>query len=91
MANKDVHRPGLHALILLATLALCGCGAFEGPQAGDDEHTLCYSRLATSPDQLHTLAKNSCSGAEPRFDKQSTDISACPLLVPERLYFSCAE
>jgi hypothetical protein len=72
-------------------LGLSGCGAFEGPQVGADEHTICYSRLATNPDQLRTLAKNSCGGAEPRFDKQSTDVSVCPLLIPERLYFSCAE
>ena len=76
---------------LALMLGLAGCAAFEGPQVGEDEHTICYSRLATSPDQLHTLAKNSCSGAEPRFDKQNTDISVCPLLVPERLYFSCSE
>ncbi len=78
-------------LSLALLLGLCGCGAFEAPQAGEEEHTLCYTRLATSPDQLHTLAKTSCSGAEPRYDKQATDVSACPLLVPERLYFSCTE
>jgi len=70
--------------------ALAGCAAFEGPQVGENEHTICYSRIATSPDQLHTLAKDACSGSEPRFDRQSTDISVCPLLVPERLYFSCS-
>ncbi|HUK60171.1 MAG TPA: hypothetical protein VLV50_13155 [Stellaceae bacterium] len=90
MANDDLHRPRDRVLILLL-LGLSGCGAFEGPPVGEEQHTICYSRLATSPDQLHTLAKNACSGAEPRFEKQSTDVSACPLLVPERLYFSCAE
>lgn len=104
MATDDLHRPGAHhaaprivvrkrafaaRLSLALLLGLCGCGAFEAPQAGEEEHTLCYTRLATSPDQLHTLAKNSCSGAEPRYDKQATDVSACPLFVPERLYFSC--
>jgi hypothetical protein len=90
MANDDLHRPHGRVLILLL-LGLVGCAAFEGPAVGEDQHTICYSRLATNPDQLHTLAKNACSGTEPRFEKQSTDVSACPLLVPERLYFSCTE
>lgn len=101
MATEELHRLGagqpagpigalIRRLPFALMLGLAGCAAFEGPQVGEDEHTICYSRLATSPDQLHTLAKDACSGSEPRFDKQSTDISVCPLLVPERLYFSCS-
>ncbi len=88
MAHDVLHRPRVRALALLL-LGLGGCGAFEGPPVGEEQRTICYSRLATSPDQLHALAKTACNDAEPRFEKQATDVAACPLLVPERLYFSC--
>jgi hypothetical protein len=74
----------LGILVLLA-----GCAAFEGPQSTAGHHTLCYTRLATSAAEVHTLAKDACGGSEPRFEKQEMDLSACPLLVPERVYFRC--
>lgn len=70
-------------------LALAGCAAFEGPQPTETVHSLCYTRLATSADQVHTLARQACNGAAPAFQGQEMDLSACPILVPERLYFSC--
>jgi hypothetical protein len=73
-------------------LGLIGCasfGPYEGPQAKNDEHTLCYIRTATTPEQLQTLAKEACNGVEPHLHQQELDWAACPLLVPERLYFSC--
>ena len=71
-------------------LGLAGCAAFEGPQPSDTVHSLCYTRLSTSADQVRTLAKEACNGATPAYRGQEMDVSACPLLVPERLYFSCA-
>jgi hypothetical protein len=85
MANVVLHRLGGVAL----ALGLTACAAFEGPLVGEDEHTICYSRLETTPDQLRTLATEACGGADPRFDKQAMDISACPVLVPQRIYFAC--
>jgi hypothetical protein len=82
----------LCAIVALA-LGLLGCsslGAYEGPQANADEHTLCYTRAATTTEQLKTLAKEACGGTEPQMHQQQMDWAACPLLVPERLYFSCA-
>ncbi|HXQ51186.1 MAG TPA: hypothetical protein VN802_08845 [Stellaceae bacterium] len=70
-------------------VVLAGCGAFEGPQPSETQHTLCYTRMASNPDQLHTLAKEACGTAEPHFQKQEMDLTGCPLLVPERVYFSC--
>jgi hypothetical protein len=92
MAFADLHRPATRraALALALAAALGGCGAFQGPDATADEHTLCYTRLSSSPAQLATLAKDACSGATPRFDKEALDVSACPLLVPERVYFGCS-
>ena len=88
MATRALHGmrrgPALAALLLLA-----GCGAFEGPQPSDTVHTLCYTRLATSADEVRTLAKQACNGAAPQFRGQKMDISACPILVSERVYFAC--
>jgi hypothetical protein len=79
-------RLGLFPLVL----ALAGCAAFEGPQPSDTEHTICYTRLETGADQLTALAKEACGGTEPHFLHQEADLTACPLLVPERAHFSCA-
>lgn len=77
-------------LILPLVLAVAGCAAFEGPQPSATEHTICYTRLETGLDQLHILAKEACNGAEPHFLGEGLDLSACPLLVPERIRFTCA-
>jgi hypothetical protein len=82
---------GLSARSLLPlVVALAGCAAFEGPQPSETEHTICYTRLETGEDQLAQLAKTACGGSEPRFLHEELDLSACPLLVPERAHFSCA-
>lgn len=77
-------------LTLALAAALSGCGAFEGPQPSATEHSLCYTSTATGADELRNLAKEACGGSAPQFLKQGMDLSACPLLVPERAYFSCA-
>ena len=77
-------------LVLPLAAALAGCAAFEGPQPSESEHAICYTRLETSPDQLTALAKQACGGAAPHFLRQDVDLGNCPLLVPERTYFSCA-
>jgi hypothetical protein len=91
MATDDLHRGlvGMRRAGWALVLGLAGCAAFEGPQPSDTQHTLCYTRAASDPDQLHTLAKEACGTTEPRFEKQEMDLTACPLLVPERIYFSC--
>jgi hypothetical protein len=93
MTTDDRHRAGrCRSAAVVALLILANCSsldAFEGPQASDDEHTLCYNRAKTSPDQLHALAAEACAGTTPRFLRQGTDFSACPLLVPMRLAFAC--
>jgi len=93
MATDDRHRAGrFSAATLVAALSLAGCtslDAFEGPQANDDEHTLCYNRAETTPDQLHALATEACNGTAPRLLRQGADFSACPLLVPMQLAFAC--
>jgi hypothetical protein len=79
-------RRGLGFAVLLG---LAGCAAFEGPQPSEAVHTLCYTRLSTSPDEVRALAQQACGGAAPAFQKQEMDLSACPILVPERVYFGC--
>ena len=88
MTTRELHGMRRGAA-LAALLLLAGCGAFEGPQPSDTVHTLCYTRLSTSPDEVRTLAKLACNGAAPQFHGQKMDISACPILVPERVYFDC--
>jgi hypothetical protein len=95
MAMDDRHLAGRRkAAAVGALLILANCsslGAFEGPQASDDQHTLCYNRVETTPDQLHALATEACNGTAPRFLSQGSDFSACPLLVPMRLAFACGD
>ncbi len=90
MASGVLHRLRLHRLWALAAMAaLAGCGAFEGPQSATGEHTICYSKMASSVEEVRTAAKDACGGAQPRYGKQEIDMSACPILVPERLYVTC--
>jgi hypothetical protein len=88
MATGELHGMRRGAAVA-ALLLLAGCGAFEGPQPSDAVHTLCYTRLSTSADEVRTLAKQACNGAAPQFHGQKMDVSACPILVPERVYFDC--
>ena len=96
MASDDLHRLSARRMRRAATLLLLGLaqcselGPFEGPAPSAELHSLCYTRAAASPEQLHTLATQACSGAEPRFVLQQVDLSACPLLVPMRVSFACA-
>jgi hypothetical protein len=92
MAIDILHRPRgrmRRGLCGALALGLAGCAAFEGPQPNDAVHTLCYTRLETSAEQVRTLAQEACNGAAPAYLVQEMDLSACPLLVPERLYFRC--
>jgi hypothetical protein len=84
--RRGRRRAGLCAAL---ALGLAGCAAFEGPQPNDAVHTLCYTRLETSAEQVRTLAKEACNGVPPAYLTQEMDLSACPMLVPERLYFRC--
>jgi hypothetical protein len=96
MAQTDLHRLRVRAVLLglggLVAPILSACtslGPFEGPQPSADEHALCYTSAATTPDQLHITARDVCGGSEAHVVKQETDLSACPLLTPMRLYFTC--
>jgi hypothetical protein len=96
MTPDDLHRLAAGAArlgpggILLAVLAACtSLGPFEGPQPNADEHALCYTKAATTPDQLHATASAACGGGDSHVVKQETDLSACPLLQPMRLFFTC--
>jgi hypothetical protein len=96
MASDDRHRLSARhlrraAVLLLLGLAQCSeLGPYEGPAPSADLHSLCYNRVSATPDQLHTVATQACSGAEPRFVLQQMDLTACPLLIPMRVSFACA-
>ena len=82
------------APVLMIALVQCSSlGPFEGPdpQGAGDAHTLCYNRASTTPQQLHATAVAACGTGEPHFLEQNLDYSACPLLVPERLSFTCGK
>jgi len=83
-------RRGLIALIVGVQSACTSLGPFEGPQPNADERALCYSSAATTPDQLRTTARDACGGGAAQFLHQETNLSACPLLTPIRLNFTCS-
>ncbi len=98
MATDDVHglctraarARRIVAPLVLVALAQCSeLGPFEGPAPTADAHSLCYNRTSTDQKQLRTVAVAACAGSEPQFLAQNLDFSACPLLMPERLSFSC--
>lgn len=78
---------------LLPLLALAGCSSlapFETVQPAEDEHAICYSRLAATPDQVREVAAGQCTaGTEPRLLGQGMNLAACPLLTPIRAIFAC--
>jgi len=97
MATDDLHRRSAPArsrraapLLLLALAQCTSLGPFEGPQLAAEQHTLCYNRAASTPEQLHTLATQACGGSAPRLIEQVMDLSACPILVPMRVSFACS-
>lgn len=77
------------ALLCLGAAQCTTVAAFEGPQPDADTHSICYTRLASSAAEVQTLARQICTGGEPKLTKQGVDLSVCPLLVPVRVSFSC--
>jgi len=76
--------------MILLGLAQCSAVApFEGPQPDSDTHSICYTRLAASAEEVRKLAREICQGGEPQLTRQRVDLSVCPLLVPVRVSFSC--
>jgi len=50
---------------------------------------ICYSRLWSSPDAVHSAAAQACGKSVPRLVSQDTDLSACPVLTPTHAVFTC--
>lgn len=64
--------------------------AAAGASPANAPVSVCYSRLATAPDQVKAIAAAECDkGETPKLVDQGIDLVACPLLVPVRATFSC--
>jgi hypothetical protein len=50
---------------------------------------ICYSRLWSSADAVHSAAAQACGKAAPRLVSQDTDLDACPTLTPTHAVFTC--
>jgi hypothetical protein len=50
---------------------------------------ICYSRLWSSADAVHSAAAQACGKGAPRLVSQDTDLDACPTLTPTHAVFTC--
>ncbi len=50
---------------------------------------ICYSRLWSSADAVHSAAVQACGKAAPRLVSQNTDLDACPTLTPTHAVYRC--
>jgi hypothetical protein len=50
---------------------------------------ICYSRLWSSVDSVHSAAAQACGKSAPRLVSQNTDLDACPALTPTHAVFTC--
>jgi hypothetical protein len=50
---------------------------------------ICYSRLWSSADAVHSAATQACGNGTPRIVSQDTDLGACPALTPTHAVFAC--
>jgi len=52
--------------------------------------SVCYSRLAATPDEVNAIAASECGkGETPLLVDQGVDFTACPVLIPTRATFRC--
>ncbi|MGH6990488.1 MAG: hypothetical protein ACREE3_11385 [Stellaceae bacterium] len=64
--------------------------AAAGATLADAPVSVCYSRLASAPDQVKAVAASECGkGTTPKLVDQGMDLTACPVLIPVRATFSC--
>jgi hypothetical protein len=59
--------------------------------AGSQRVAICYSRLWSSADAVHTSAVQACGGKAARIVGQDTDLDACPALAPTHAIFACGQ
>ncbi len=61
-----------------------------GANPADAPVSVCYSRLAATPDQVSAVAASECGKGEmPLLVDQGVDLTACPVLIPTRATFRC--
>lgn len=58
---------------------------------GPPRVAICYSRLWSSADAVHTSAVQACGGKTARIAGQDTDLDACPALAPTHAIFVCGQ
>lgn len=87
------------SLALVPLLAIAGCGILAPfpsatppapPGTTGVPVGICYSRLASSTDDLRALAAQECgSGQMPQLVDTEWNVNNCPLLTPTRAIFIC--
>lgn len=64
--------------------------AAVGASPADAPVSICYSRLASRPEQVAAMAAQECNkGETAKLVDQGVDLVACPLFIPVRATFSC--
>ena len=66
--------------------------AAAGASLADAPVSICYSRLASRPEQVAAMAAEECDsnkGETPKLVDQGVDLMACPIFIPVRATFSC--
>ena len=63
--------------------------ASDAPAAATQRIAICYSRLWSSVDSVHSAAAQACGKSAPRLVSQNTDLDACPALTPTHAVFAC--
>ncbi|MGH6977487.1 MAG: hypothetical protein ACREED_10720 [Stellaceae bacterium] len=64
--------------------------AAAGASPADAPVSICYSRLASRPEQVEAMAAQECNKGEmAKLVDQGIDLIACPLFIPVRATFSC--
>lgn len=80
-------------------LGLVGCSALAPSESAPDPTTvasadqtvgICYTRTASTPEQVLASAKLSCAtGTTPHLLEERWNLNLCPVLTPVRANFSC--
>src|SRR5579864_9150964 len=83
--------PPTNALVVYGTKTTPAASPSVATPAGSQRVAICYSRLWSSADAVHSSAVQACGGKGARIVGQDTDLDACPALAPTHAIFACGQ